>query len=109
MAAACAEFGLAGAGIALLSSRATHSLPGNSMSPHAQRPAVPSAGSAAVDPARILVETARQLGSCLEPEAIYERVKRSVSGAMPCNGLIVSSFDRGTKLIHCAYAWVGGN
>src|SRR5256885_13630540 len=28
---------------------------------------------------------------------------------MRCDGLIVSSFDRAASVIHCDYAWVGGN
>jgi len=63
----------------------------------------------AADHARVLLETARQLGSSLEPDAIFARMRDSVRGAMPCNGLIVSSFDRASGLIRCAYAWVGGN
>src|SRR5882724_7030494 len=66
--------------------------------------------SAALDRAhRILLETARQLGSSLEPEAIFARLKTSVVGAMRCDGLIVSSYDRETQVIRCVYAWVGGN
>ena len=58
---------------------------------------------------RILLETARQLGGSLEPGAIFARLRESVVGAMRCDGLIVSSFDRVTQEIRCAYAWVGGN
>ena len=58
---------------------------------------------------RVLLETARQLGSSLEPEAIFTRLLNSVRDAMPCDGLIVSSFDRAEHEIRCAYAWVGGN
>jgi signal transduction histidine kinase len=56
-----------------------------------------------------LLETARQLGSSLEPEAIFKRLTDSVRGAMRCDGLIVSSYDRAENLIRCSYAWVGGN
>lgn len=58
--------------------------------------------------ARILLETARQLGSCLEPDAIFARMKESLCGAFACNGVIVSSLDRKAALIRCAYAWAGG-
>jgi PAS domain S-box-containing protein len=58
---------------------------------------------------RILLETARQLGSSLEPQAIFARLQNSVCGAVRCDGLIVSSFDRKASLIRCEYAWVGGN
>jgi signal transduction histidine kinase/CheY-like chemotaxis protein len=57
----------------------------------------------------LLLETARQLGGSLEPDAIFARLKTSVAAAVPCDGLIVSSFERATRQIRCAYAWVGGN
>jgi GAF domain-containing protein len=57
----------------------------------------------------ILLETARQLGGSLEPAAIFGRLQHSVCGAMRCDGLIVSSFDRAASVILCDYAWVGGN
>ena len=58
---------------------------------------------------QILLDTARQLGSSLEPDAIFVRMLDSVRGAMRCDGLIVSAFDRDQGLIRCAYACVGGN
>src|SRR4029079_12223740 len=61
------------------------------------------------DHAHILLETARQLGSSLEPGAIFARTKESLCRAMLCNGVIVSSLDREAGLIRCAYAWAGGN
>jgi signal transduction histidine kinase/ActR/RegA family two-component response regulator len=57
----------------------------------------------------ILIETARQLGSSLDRDAVFARLRDSVSVAMRCDGLIVSSFDRAENLIRCAYAWVNGN
>ena len=57
----------------------------------------------------ILIETARQLGSSLDREAVFARLRDSVSGAMRCDGLMVSSFDRAENMIRCAYAWVNGN
>ena len=58
---------------------------------------------------QILLDTARQLGGSLDPDAIFTRMVNSVRGAMRCDGLIVSSFDAGTRTIRCDYAWVGGN
>ena len=58
---------------------------------------------------RILLETARQLGGSLEPSAIFARLKHSVCGAVRCDGLIVSAFDRASGVIRCDYAWTGGN
>jgi signal transduction histidine kinase/CheY-like chemotaxis protein len=69
----------------------------------------PDASSHAEQRARLLVETARQLGGSLEPDAIFERLKKSVCSAMPCDGLIVSAYDRDAGLIRCDYAWVEGN
>ncbi len=57
----------------------------------------------------ILIETARQLGSSLDRDAVFTRLRDSVSGAMRCDGLIVSSFDRRENMIRCAYAWVNGS
>jgi len=57
----------------------------------------------------ILLDTARQLGGSLDPDAIFTRMLNSVRGAMRCDGMIVSSFDATTCTIRCAYAWVGGN
>ena len=56
----------------------------------------------------ILIETARQLGSSLDRDAVFLRLRDSVSGAMRCDGLVVSSFDSTENLIRCAYAWVNG-
>src|SRR5262247_1724978 len=58
---------------------------------------------------QILLDTARQLGSSLDPDAIFARMLDSVRGAMRCDGMIVSSFDREQSLIRCDFAWVGGN
>jgi signal transduction histidine kinase len=58
---------------------------------------------------QILLDTARQLASSLEPDAIFARMRESVCGAMRCDGLIVSSFDREENVIRCDHAWVGGN
>ncbi len=67
-------------------------------------------GAARIDRAyHVLLETARQLNSSLEPAAIFARLKDNVCAALPCDGLIVSSFDRASSEIRCSYAWVGGN
>ena len=72
--------------------------PDNDPSPPGAPPAL--GPDAAVDRAyRVLLETARQLGSSLEPDAIFARLQKSVCGAMRCDGLIVSSFDRAENQI----------
>jgi PAS domain S-box-containing protein len=59
--------------------------------------------------ARLLVEAARQLGSSLDPDAIYARLRETIRGAMPLGGLVVSSYDAADGMIRCAYAWLSGN
>jgi hypothetical protein len=51
---------------------------------------------------QIVLDTARQLGGSLDPDAIFTRMVNSVRGAMRCDGLIVSSFDAETRTIRCA-------
>jgi signal transduction histidine kinase len=72
-------------------------------------PDTPLLRSSGLDAAHhVLIETARQLGSSHDPAAIFARMRDSVSGVMPCDGLIVSSFDRARNVIRCTYAWVNG-
>ena len=59
--------------------------------------------------ARLLVDAARQLGSSLDPDAIYTRLRETIRGAMPLGGLVVSSYDAAEQTIRCAYAWLSGN
>jgi PAS domain S-box-containing protein len=59
--------------------------------------------------ARLLVEAARQLGSSLDPDAIYTRLRETIRGAMPLGGLVVSTYDAAEQTIRCAYAWLSGN
>lgn len=58
---------------------------------------------------QILLDTARQLGSSLEPQAIFARMLASVRAAMRCDGLVVSELDRENGVIRCVYAYVSGN
>ncbi len=58
--------------------------------------------------ARLLVDAARQLGSSLDPEAIYTRLRETIRSAMPLGGLVVSSYDAAEGMIRCTYAWVSG-
>ncbi len=59
--------------------------------------------------ARLLYEAGRLLGSTLDPETIFETMRKLVSGIMPVDTLLVSSFDPQTNLITCSYAWIEGN
>ena len=58
--------------------------------------------------ARLLVETARQLGETLDPLRVYERFHDLLADTVPHDGLIVSSFDPADNLIRCEYAWTDG-
>lgn len=60
------------------------------------------------DKFRLLFEAGRQLSSTLEIQEVFERLRSIVSRAMPCDGIIVSSFDPSTQLITCEYAYSGG-
>ena len=58
--------------------------------------------------ARVLVETARQLGKTLDPNEIYDCFHELLSESIPHDGLLVSSYDSETNLITCDYAWSDG-
>ncbi|MEA2552734.1 MAG: hypothetical protein QOJ65_910, partial [Fimbriimonadaceae bacterium] len=57
---------------------------------------------------RLLFEAGHQLTSTLDPTAVCERLRSLVSRAMPCDGIIVSSYDGLEGLIRCEYAYSGG-
>jgi len=57
---------------------------------------------------RLLFEAGQQLSSTLDTTKVCERLKELVSRAMPCDGLIVSSYDAAADLITCEYAYSGG-
>lgn len=51
----------------------------------------------------LLYEAGKDLGQSLDLITIYRTVYRVVSTSMPCNTLIVSTFDNDSSLIRCAY------
>jgi PAS domain S-box-containing protein len=57
---------------------------------------------------RLLFEAGQQLSSTLEASRVCERLRDLVSRAMPCDGIVVSSFDASEDLIYCEYAYTGG-
>ena len=57
---------------------------------------------------RLLLEAGQQLSSTLDVTRICERLRSLVSRSMPCDGIIVSSFDPSEELIRCEYAFSGG-
>ncbi|HVD12616.1 MAG TPA: GAF domain-containing sensor histidine kinase [Gaiellaceae bacterium] len=59
--------------------------------------------------AELLLAAARYLNETLELERVYDRFRELLAEAVPHGGVIVSSFDRGTGLISCDYAWVDGD
>jgi len=77
--------------------------------PRADDPSPVTPQTPALDRAhRVLLETARQLGGSLDPQAIFARLLDSVRGCMRCDGLVVSSFDEAQGVIRCVYCWTGG-
>ncbi len=51
----------------------------------------------------LLVEAGRALGQTLNPKEIYSTIYRYASAALPCDMLIVSSFDPQTELLTCQH------
>src|SRR5579885_2068705 len=56
----------------------------------------------------MLLEAGQQLSSTLDSTKVCERLRSLVSRAMPCDGIIVSSYDSLTDLITCEYAFSDG-
>lgn len=57
---------------------------------------------------RLLLEAGQQLSSTLDSEKICERLRSLVSRAIPCDGIVVSSYDEKEGLIRCDYLYSGG-
>lgn len=57
---------------------------------------------------RLLLEAGQQLSSTLDSDKICERLRSLVSRAMPCDGIIVSSYNADDGLIRCEYIYSGG-
>jgi PAS domain S-box-containing protein len=58
--------------------------------------------------ARLLLDTARQLGETLEPERVYTRFRELLADVVEHDGVIVSSYEDSDGLIRCDYAWSDG-
>jgi two-component system sensor kinase FixL len=58
--------------------------------------------------ARLLLDTARQLGETLEPERVYTRFRELLADVVAHDGVIVSSYEDADGLIRCDYAWSDG-
>jgi two-component system, OmpR family, phosphate regulon sensor histidine kinase PhoR len=59
--------------------------------------------------AELLLDAARELGQGLDAERIYDRFHDLLTGAVPHDGIVVSSYDEREGLIRCDYAWSDGN
>jgi PAS domain S-box-containing protein len=57
---------------------------------------------------RLLFDAGQQLSSTLDSHKVCERLRELVSRAMPCDGLIVSSYTPADDLMRCEYAYSGG-
>jgi PAS domain S-box-containing protein len=58
---------------------------------------------------QLLLDAARALGETLEPDRIYDRFHELLADVIPHDGVVVSSYDAESELIHCQYAWSDGN
>ncbi len=67
-----------------------------------------AAAARSAETARLLVETARQLGETLDPERVYDRFHALLTDTVPHDGLVVSSYDPSSDLIRCEYVWTDG-
>jgi len=58
------------------------------------------------DEITLLYETGKEISSSLETMVIYDKIHKIVSKIMPCDSMLMSSFDLETKMIHCKHAWL---
>jgi signal transduction histidine kinase/CheY-like chemotaxis protein len=58
--------------------------------------------------AHLMYESARRLSGTLLDDEIHDGLRELVASAMPCDGMIVSSYDPGTRTVRCVYGWVSG-
>ncbi len=58
--------------------------------------------------AHLMYEAARRLSGTLETEEIYSGLRELTARAIPCDGVIVSSYDAPSGLVRCVYLWVNG-
>ncbi|MEO8513026.1 MAG: histidine kinase dimerization/phosphoacceptor domain -containing protein [Ignavibacteria bacterium] len=54
----------------------------------------------------LLYNSAKEISSTINLEEIYSKIHKVISRLVPCNGMIISSYDRERKLIKCSAAWV---
>ena len=56
----------------------------------------------------LMYESARRLSGTLLDTEIHDGLREPISRAMPCDGMIISSFDPQTRTVRCVYGWVSG-
>lgn len=59
--------------------------------------------------AQLMAEAARRLSGTLDAKEIHDGLRELVSRALPCDGMIVSSYDPETRVVRCVYGWVNGH
>ena len=57
----------------------------------------------------LLYQAGQALSQTLDPSAVFTVLTGLVKRSMPCEGIIISSYDPGEQLIRCEYAVVEGN
>ncbi len=55
-----------------------------------------------------LYEVEKQLSSTLEPAAIYDKIYHIISELMPCDSMIISSYNSNDNMIKCLSVWADG-
>lgn len=56
----------------------------------------------------LLLDASKRLNSTLNPKEVYTILEDVISGALDCEGLLVSSFDPVARQIRCEHACIGG-
>ncbi len=56
----------------------------------------------------ILYEAQKKLSGSLDIEKVYENSYKTVTGIMPCDSMLISSFDAKTQMISIVSAWADG-
>jgi signal transduction histidine kinase/CheY-like chemotaxis protein len=61
-----------------------------------------------VSRAELMYEAGRRLSGTLVIDEIYDALRELIQQAMPCDGMIISSYDPNARLVRCVYGWVPG-
>ncbi len=55
---------------------------------------------------RLLYEAHKDISSTLDPNKIYAKIHRIISKIIPCDSMLISSYDSENKTINCIAAWI---